>query len=154
MGTDSIIAQSLINIDPNNPCIITLPPSGAGITQTACNGILYDVGGPNSNYYDNNDSWITISPIGSNQVTLNFTDFDIEAPSSSSNCNWDYLEIFDGNSINAPSLGQYCNVLTGSPGTVTSSGGAITIFLHADAAVNGRGFESVSYTHLTLPTKA
>ena len=32
-------------------------------------------------------------------------------------------------------------MLTGSPGTVTSSGGAITIFLHADAAVNGRGFE-------------
>ena len=141
LGTDSIIAQSLINIDANNPCIITLPASGAGITQTNCNGVLYDVGGPNSNYYDNNDSWITIEPAGSNQITLNFTDFDIEAPSSSTNCNWDYVEIFDGNSTSSPSLGQFCNVLTGSPGTVTSTGGAITIFLHADQAVNGRGFE-------------
>ena len=70
-----------------------------------------------------------------------FTDFDIEAPSSSTYCNWDYLEIFDGPSINSPSLGQYCNVLTGSPGIITSTGGAITVFLHADQAVNGRGFE-------------
>ena len=141
LGTDSIIAQSLINIDANNPCIITLPASGSGITQTNCNGVLYDVGGPNSNYYDNNDSWITIEPAGSNQITLNFTDFDIEAPSSSTNCNWDYVEIFDGNSTSSPSLGQFCNVLTGSPGLVTSTGGAITILLHADQSVNGRGFE-------------
>ena len=33
-------------------------------TQTACSGTLYDVGGPNGNYFDNNDSWVTISPIG------------------------------------------------------------------------------------------
>ena len=152
LGSDSVIAQSLINIDPNNPCIITLPSSGSGTTQTTCNGVLYDVGGPNANYYDNNDSWITISPIGSSQVTLTFTDFDIEAPSSSTNCNWDYLEIFDGNSINSPSLGQFCNVLTGSPGTISSSGGAITILLHADAAVNGRGF-ALNWT-CTYPASA
>ena len=152
LGTDSIISQSLINIDPNNPCIITLPVNGSGTTQTSCNGTLYDVGGPNSNYYDNNDSWITIAPMGSSQVTLNFTDFDIEAPSSSTDCNWDYLEIFDGNSINAPSLGQFCNVLTGSPGTISSSSGSITVLLHADAAVNGRGF-ALNWT-CTFPQSA
>ena len=56
-------------------------------------------------------------------------------------CNWDYLEIFDGTDTSAPSLGQYCNSLTGSPGTIISSGGAVTIYLHADQSVNGRGFE-------------
>ena len=25
-------------------------------TQTSCSGTLYDVGGPNGNYFDNNDS--------------------------------------------------------------------------------------------------
>ena len=140
LGVDSVIAQSLISIDPSNPCIITLPGSGSGLTQTACNGSLYDVGGPNGNYYDMTDSWVTISPNGSSQVTLDFRDFDIEATSSSSYCNWDYLEIFDGNSLSSPSLGQYCNTLTGSPGVVISTGGAITVFLHADQAVNGRGF--------------
>ena len=140
LGSDSIIAQGLIDIHPSNPCITVLPPNGGGTTQTSCNGVLYDVGGPNANYYDNNDSWITIEPLGASSVTLDFTDFDIEAPSSSTNCNWDYLEIFDGNSTNAPSLGQFCNVLTGSPGTITSTGGAITVLLHADQGVNGRGF--------------
>jgi len=142
LGIDSIIFQSLININQNNLCIITLPSSGEGDLQTNCNGSLYDVGGPNANYYDNNNSWVTISPAGSNQITLNFTDFDIEAPSSGlSYCNWDYLEIFDGADTSAPSLGQYCNTLTGSPGTIIASSGSATIYLHADQSVNGRGFE-------------
>ncbi len=140
LGSDSIIAQGLIDIHPANPCITVLPPSGGGFTQTSCAGTLYDVGGPNGNYYDNNDSWITISPQGASSVTLTFTDFDIESPSSSITCNYDYIEIFDGNSLNSTSLGQYCNTLTGSPGTITSTGGSITILLHADAGVNGRGF--------------
>ena len=142
LGTDSILQQSIISVDQNNPCIITLPSSGSGITQTSCNGVLFDVGGPNGNYYDNNNSWITISPQGSSQITLNFISFDIEAPSSSTNCNWDYIEIFDGLDTSATSLGQYCNTLTGSPGTVISSGGALTVYLHADAGVNGTGFEA------------
>jgi len=141
LGTDSIIYQSIISINPANSCITTLPPSGAGVTQTGCNGTLFDVGGPNSNYYDNNNSWITIAPPGSNQITLNFISFDIEAPSSSSYCNWDYLEVFDGADTSAPSLGQFCNTLTGSPDTLVSTGGEITVYLHADAAVNGTGFE-------------
>ena len=142
LGVDSIILQSIISIDQNNPCIITLPSSGEGITQTNCNGNLFDVGGPNANYYDNNNSWITISPAGSNQITLIFNDFDIEAPSSQTYCNWDYLEIFDGSDTSSPSLGQYCNALTGSPGTIISSSGSITIYLHADQSVNGRGFDA------------
>ena len=85
---------------------------------------------------------MTISPPGSNQITLTFNSFDIEAPSSSTNCNWDYLEIFDGPNLTSPSLGQYCNALTGSPGTITSSGGSITILLHSDQSVNGSGFEA------------
>ena len=142
LGVDSVVYQSIININQSNPCIITLPSSGEGILQTNCNGTLYDVGGPNGNYYDNNNAWMTISPPGSNQITLNFTDFDIEAPSSQNYCNWDYLEIFDGADTSAPSLGQYCNALTGTPGTIISSGGSITVYLHADQAVNGRGFEA------------
>ena len=146
LGTDSIVAQSLIDIDANNPCIITMPVSGAGVTQTACNGTLYDVGGPNGNYFDNNDSWVSISPIGASQVTIDFLMFDLE---TSTNCIYDYVEIFDGNSTAAPSLGQFCN---NSPGTITSSGGDITIFLHADPAVNGQGFEMTwTCTYPTAP---
>ncbi|MEC9208825.1 MAG: PKD domain-containing protein [Bacteroidota bacterium] len=142
LGVDSILKQHIINIDQNNACITTLPISGAGDIQTLCNGTLYDVGGPTSNYYDENDCWITIAPPGSNQITLTFNSFDVEAPSSSLYCNWDYLEIFDGADTTAPSLGQFCNTLTGSPGIIVSTGGAITVLLHSDQAVNGTGFEA------------
>ena len=155
LGNDTIVYSSIININTSNSCITTLPSSGSGVTQANCNGTLYDVGGPNSNYYDNNNSWITISPPGSNQIQLIFLDFDIEAPSSQTNCNWDYLEIFDGPDSSYQSLGQFCNSLTGSPDTIVSSGGSLTIYLHADQAVNGRGFEAVwSCTYPSLPPQA
>ena len=142
LGNDTVLKQHIISVDPSNACITTLPTSGSGNTQTLCNGTLYDVGGPSGNYYDQNDSWITIAPPGSNQITLTFNSFDVEAPSSSSYCNWDYLEIFDGVDTTAPSLGRFCNVLTGSPGVINSTGGAITVLLHSDQAVNGTGFEA------------
>ena len=85
---------------------------------------------------------ITIAPNGANQITLVFADFGIEAPSSATNCNFDYLEIFDGPDANAPSLGQFCNSLTGSPGTIISSGGSITLHLHSDQGVTDLGFEA------------
>jgi PKD repeat protein len=141
LGTDSIVKQQIISIDPNNPCIITLPISGVGATQTNCNGTLYDVGGPTGSYYSSSTSSITIAPQGSSQIILNFTQFDVESPSNgAANCDYDYLEIFDGPDQNSPSLGQYCNVLTGSPATIFSSGGVITIYLYSDGGVEGQGF--------------
>ena len=142
LGVDSIIKQQIISIDQNNFCITTLPISGAGNTLTQCSGTLYDVGGPSGNYYDETDSWLTIAPPGSNQITLTFNSFDVEAPSSSTFCNWDYLEIFDGPDLTYPSLGQFCNALTGSPGVIASSGGALTVLLHSDQSVTGSGFEA------------
>ena len=142
LGVDSIIKQQIISIDQNNFCITTLPISGAGNTLTQCSGTLYDVGGPSGNYYDDTDSWLTIAPPGSNQITLTFNSFDVEAPSSSTFCNWDYLEIFDGPDLTYPSLGQFCNALTGSPGVIASSGGALTVLLHSDQSVTGSGFEA------------
>ena len=141
LGIDSIVKQQIISIDPNNPCIITLPSSGSGGLITMCNGTLYDVGGPNSGYYPNSNSSVTIAPPGSNQITLDFTFFDIEEPSNgSSTCDYDYLEIFDGPDATSPSLGQFCNVLTGSPGVITTTGGAVTILLSSDGGLEEAGF--------------
>ena len=52
LGTD-IVYQSLIDIDTIYPCIITMTSGGS--TQTAV-GTLYDIGGPNGNYFDDNDN--------------------------------------------------------------------------------------------------
>ncbi len=139
-GIDTTIKPSFISVDAANPCIIIMPTSGTGITQTACSGTLYDGGGPSGNYIDNADAIITISPTGATNITLNFVSFDVE-PGDQGFCNYDYLEIYDGPNTSSASLGQFCN-LTGSPGTITSTGGSLTILLHSDQGLNLAGFEA------------
>ena len=90
------------------------------------------------------NGYVTISPTGANQLTIDFTEFGIEAPSSATNCNFDYIEIFDGPDTNATSLGQFCNTLTGSPGLRTSSGGSLTIHLHSDGGTSDIGFKALN----------
>ena len=57
-----------------------------------CNGIFYDLGGPNNTYLNSSDYVFTIAPTGATKVNLQFTEFDIEAGSGST-CNYDYIEI-------------------------------------------------------------
>lgn len=139
-GRDTLIKNNYISIDPQNPCIVIMPLNGTGTNITSCTGTLYDGGGPTGNYIDNADAITTIAPIGANSLTLTFNSFDIE-PGSGSYCDYDYVEIFDGPSTSSNSLGRFCNT-TGSPGTITSTGGALTILLHSDPGVTKAGFEA------------
>ena len=142
LGTDTLIKTNHISVLPSNPCEYLMPPNGVSNTFNTCSGILFDSGGEQGNYPDNTDSYVTISPIGANQLTIDFTEFGIEAPTSATNCNFDYIEIFDGPDTNATSLGQFCNTLTGSPGLITSSGGSLTIHLHSDGGTTDIGFKA------------
>jgi PKD repeat protein len=139
-GMDTTIKNSFVSISEANPCIVIMPTSGSGITQTACAGTLFDGGGPSGNYIDNADAVITISPTGATQVTIEFVLFDVE-PGSGATCDYDYLEIFDGPNTSAASLGRFCNT-NGSPGIINSSGGSLTIQLHSDQGLNLAGFEA------------
>lgn len=137
-GKDTVIKSAYITIDPNLPCIVTLPSSGAATTQSACTGTIFDSGGPNGDYGANENSVITISPIGAADVTLNFISFDIEAGQNNS-CNFDDLKVYDGNSTAATLIGTYCN--NNIPTTITSTGGSITIEFSSDGGVEDAGFE-------------
>jgi len=140
-GIDSTTKVNYIVVDSTLPCIVIMPVSGSGDEQFSCTGTVYDNGGPTGTYADNTDNQITISPTGASSVTLTINVFDIEPGSGGSPpCDYDYVEFFDGPTTAYPSLGRYCNT-TGSPGTVTSTSGSITIFHHADPAVNGDGFD-------------
>ena len=117
---------------------ISLPTSGTAATQTTCTGILYDSGGSASNYGNNEDAEITISPIGATTVDLTFISFDIE-PGSAGNCDYDWIEVFDGSSSGAPLIDRYCN--DNIPTLISSSGGSITLVFHSDGGANGTGFQ-------------
>jgi spore germination protein YaaH len=116
-----------------------------------CSDTIWDMGGPSRNYYDGENYTYTIAPAGAYQVSLAFSSFDVEA-------NYDSLFLYDGASTAAPLIGAYTG--TNSPGTVTSTGAAITLRFKADNATTRPGWTAVwscladtvrPQTALTLP---
>ncbi len=136
-GIDSSLKTAYISVDTANLCNVSLF-NGVNTTQTDCFGKLFDNGGSSLNYEDNANSIITIAPFGASTVTLNFIQFDVEAGQGNS-CNYDYMQIFDGSSVNDPLMGTFCN--NNLPTTLTSTRGAITVRFISDIGTNGAGFE-------------
>ncbi|HEU4717126.1 MAG TPA: CUB domain-containing protein, partial [Bacteroidia bacterium] len=105
------------------------PPAATQLT--AASGNFYDSGGASANYSDDERSTWTIAPPNATSVTISFTSFDVENT-------WDYLFIYDGTDINAPLIGYYTG--TSNPGTITSSGGALTFEFRSDCSTNATGW--------------
>lgn len=98
-----------------------------------------DDGGNSGDYGKWQDSYFTISPVGATNVILNFSHFNVE-PGSGSTCNFDYLEVYDGNSTSSPLIGRYCNTIP-PPTSITSTTGHITIKFHTDGGAELSGFK-------------
>lgn len=147
-GIDSTTTANYIDIDTNNSCVVILQ-NGMNTTQLECSGKLFDTGGRTGNYGRNENAVITIAPVGAASVSLNFVSFDVE-PGTGGACNFDFLEIFDGASTNATSLGVYCD--NNIPTVVNSTTGAITLRFISDNFTEDTGFE-IDWT-CQLPTTA
>ena len=111
--------------------LINPPP--AATVYTTSNGNIFDSGGASGNYTNDERSIWRISPTAATSVTLTFNSFNTEST-------WDYLYIYDGNSINAPLIGYYTG--TNSPGTIISSGGSLTLEFRSDCATPGVGWNA------------
>lgn len=98
----------------------------------SCNDSIYDMGGPNRNYYDKESYQYNINVSAGNKITLTFSQFDLEA-------GFDSLYLFDGASTTSPLLGAYSGA---SPGTVVSTGNVMTIKFKSDNATNKTGFRA------------
>lgn len=109
---------------------------------TECQGLFVDPGGAEAGYVEFTDVEQTIkAPAGSNQLTVNFTDFDVEYEPTI--CGYDYLEIYDGASTADPFIGRFCG--TNSPGSITSTNAdaALTFVFHSDESVTGAGWQAI-----------
>jgi len=148
-GTDATTIVDYITISNLLPCTVNMPSTGTGNLQTACSGTLFDSGGPSGNYGANEDATITIAPIGATTVSVSFVSFDVEAGSSGTNCNYDYVRVYNGPSTASPLLGTYCNNNL-PPATINSTGSSITIRFHSDGGLEEAGFEMD--WNCTLPT--
>ncbi len=137
-GIDTLVLTNYIIIDTSIACNVNLPTNGTGITQTSCDGNLFDSGGPSANYGGNEDAQITISPLGAVTVDLNFILFDVE-PGTGTSCNYDWVKLYDGPSTASTLIGTYCN--NNIPTTVSSTGGSITLQFHSDGGLELPGFQ-------------
>lgn len=129
---DSEIKNNYIVVNTSGTCPVTIPVTGNGPTQVACNGILRDNGGT-SNYTSYVDGVITIAPTGASSVTLSFSEFEFED-------GYDFLYIYDGPDINSNLIGAYTGSDLPEGGTITSTGGSITLSQSTDQLLNFLGF--------------
>lgn len=102
-----------------------------------CSDTLFDIGGgPLKNYYDNEDYTYTIAPPNAQSITVTFSSFDLEA-------NYDYLYIYNGPSTASAQISGSPFTGTTSPGTFTSSGGALTFKFTSDVSTVTAGFNAI-----------
>ncbi len=100
----------------------------------ACVDTIYDTGGPDRNYYNNENYSYTISPTNASSVQLTFQSFNLEA-------NYDSLWLYDGPSTASPLIGAYTG--TNSPGTVSTTQPHLTIRFKSDGATVTSGFSAI-----------
>lgn len=140
-GNDELEKVDFISIDLDNPCVELMEVGSK--TVTACKGILFDNGGATAPYTNERDYYVTIAPPLATQIDVKFTSFDIEPGDGSGGvtCNYDWVKLHDGMDENASEMASYCNSAPPTLNAVTSStGGAMTIHLHADQLLNLEGF--------------
>lgn len=111
---------------------------------TALTGNFYDSGGSAASYTNDERRIWTIQPASISLLTLTFSAFNVES-------GYDKLFIYDGNSINAPLIGVYTG--TTSPGTVSSSGGALTLEFRSDCATVAAGW-AASWNSILIDVQA
>jgi len=101
--------------------------------EDPCIGEIHDFGGPFKDYYDDEDYTWTVAPTGASSLDIVFSQFDVEL-------NYDYLYIYDGPSDLSPQISGSPFTGTTSPGTFSTTTGAITFKFTSDGATNNPGF--------------
>ena len=138
-GADTVTKTNYIIIDPVSvPCSYLLDDM-VNPTVSACNGRLYDSGGFGGNYGNDERGIFTISVPSADFIQLDFITLLIEA-GVGFNCNKDFIEIYDGNSIEAPVIGRYCSNYLPPNNQIISSTNSVTIRMVSDVAANEDGF--------------
>lgn len=111
-----------------------------GSNITSCGGTLYDSGGPNGNYQNNENLAFSVYPATQGNVTsLNFSYFNSET-------NYDFITIYNNNSASGtilygPASGSL-NIGTITANLTNNPTGALTIKFTSDYSIVLGGFEA------------
>ncbi|RXQ87502.1 hypothetical protein EO244_16405 [Ancylomarina salipaludis] len=128
-----ILLSSSLNLEAQSNIII-----GSASSVTVQDGDYFYDDGFNNNYKKNKNYTITFNVPSGSSIDVVFESFSVEVQS---NCNYDWLKIFDGSSVSSTLLGTYCG--TNSPGTISSTGEALTFQWHSDNSVQYAGWKAL-----------
>lgn len=104
-----------------------------GNINNAISGSIHSPNYPNPYSVNSQCDWrITVSK--GSLIQLNFTDLEME----NEDCNYDHIEIFDGRSSAAKSIGKFC---TPNLVPILSTSNEIFIRMKSDYSLQGRGFD-------------
>uniref|UniRef100_T1J0B1 limulus clotting factor C n=1 Tax=Strigamia maritima TaxID=126957 RepID=T1J0B1_STRMM len=93
------------------------------------------------NYPDGTDCWTLIKPPNPDEQVL--ITFNVVKLEYGDDCDYDYLEIYDGASKGTKSFGKFCD--TPLQTVLLSTSGAILVHFHSDHLLNNAGF-SLTYS--------
>ena len=99
----------------------------------SCTHSIHDFGGPNKDYYDNEDYIWTIAPDSATYLDIDFTSFDLES-------NYDYLYIYNGPDTSYTQIQGSPFTGTNSPGNFVATNGSVTFRFYSDVATTNPGF--------------
>uniref|UniRef100_I3KD12 Cubilin n=1 Tax=Oreochromis niloticus TaxID=8128 RepID=I3KD12_ORENI len=119
---------------------------GCGDTLTSPSGTITSPGHPSSYPHGANCTWyISVSP--GNLIRLTFESFNLEYHT---NCNFDYLEVYDNGTVQTGNkIGRYCG--RSVPPSITSTDNQLTLLFVSDSSLNTEGF-SASYISINAST--
>ena len=98
--------------------------------------VFYDSGGSGSAYVANESYTYTFYPASCKYLTATFSAFAAESA-------YDYLYVYNGNSVSEPLLGSYSTMSVPTTFTSTASDGSLTFKFTSDASTQGAGWTAV-----------
>jgi len=96
-----------------------------------------------TNYISARDCSWTIVSAGNNGVQLDFIEFELELEND---CSYDYVEVYDGRTVDDTRLGRFCGDVT--PPTLVSTSRAVLIRFTSDDTINKKGFKLRYYSNM------
>lgn len=103
---------------------------------TTCNTILYDTGGIDGDYQNNENLRLTIKPSDPwAKIVLSFSEFKVED-------GWDYLKVYNGTSTSVVNnlIGTYTGSTLPPVIVSTHASGALSLHFTSDSYVNDKGW--------------
>jgi len=107
-------------------------------TMSTCIANFFDTGGDAGGYTDNQDYTLTLNPATEGAM------MHVEFLSFATESGYDFLYVYDGNSVNAPQVSGSPFTGTSNPGILQSSNelGALTFRFTSDYSVQGAGWQA------------